>query len=377
MRIVVDENIAFAEEAFASFGEVELYPGREITNEILMSADILVVRSVTTVNETLLKGTKIKFVGTATIGWDHLDISYLKKNNIFYTSAAGCNSDAVAEYIFAAIYDIAGRRDITLKGKKMGIIGAGNIGGKVAQIASTQGLEVILNDPPLARKTGSPLYHPLQELYDSDILTLHVPLNTEGEDSTYHLFNKDNLKRLNDNIIILNTSRGAVIDNDILPHYIKKKGLITVLDVWENEPMLNKDLLSVTETATPHVAGYSVEGKINGTVMIYNALCRFIGYDPGWKYILPEPESTIITPVIEESVEKQIDQVIKSVYNIRRDDSEMRKALEMENRYIPAFFDLLRKKYTLRKEYRNYIVSSNDQSILNRLRGMGFGMIST
>jgi erythronate-4-phosphate dehydrogenase len=372
MRIIIDENIAFAEEAFTPFGKVGLYPGREITNDILKDADALIVRSVTVVNETLLKETKVKFVGTATIGWDHLDTRYLDKNNIFYTSAAGCNSDAVAEYVTAALYDIAARRSLSLKGKKIGLIGAGNIGTRVARIASSIGMEVKLNDPPLARESKSDKYLPLAELFDSDIITLHVPLNPDGEDKTYHLFNKDNLQLLKDNIIFINTSRGPVVDNDILPRFIKEKGLISVLDVWENEPMLNKELLSLTETASPHVAGYSVEGKINGTIMIYNALCNFAGYDPGWKYQTPPPVEEPIRAEDKGTLEEQIDSVIKSTYNVRKDDAELRKALDMEIRFIPAYFDLLRKKYPLRKQFFNYKVSSPSPDTLKILKGIGF-----
>jgi erythronate-4-phosphate dehydrogenase len=372
MRIIIDENIAFAEEAFTPFGKVGLYPGREITNDILKDADALIVRSVTVVNETLLKETKVKFVGTATIGWDHLDTRYLDKNNIFYTSAAGCNSDAVAEYVTAALYDIAARRSLSLKGKKIGLIGAGNIGTRVARIASSIGMEVKLNDPPLARESKSDKYLPLAELFDSDIITLHVPLNPDGEDKTYHLFNKDNLQLLKDNIIFINTSRGPVVDNDILPRFIKEKGLISVLDVWENEPMLNKELLSLTEIASPHVAGYSVEGKINGTIMIYNALCNFAGYDPGWKYQTPPPVEEPIRAEDKGTLEEQIDSVIKSTYNVRKDDTELRKALDMEIRFIPAYFDLLRKKYPLRKQFFNYKVSFPSPDTLKILKGIGF-----
>jgi erythronate-4-phosphate dehydrogenase len=372
MKLVVDENIAFAEEAFSPFGEVELYPGREITNDLLKDKDVLIVRSVTVVNEALLKNTSVKFTGTATIGWDHLDTNYLSRNNIAYTSAAGCNSDAVTEYVTAAIYDLAARHQFSLKGKKIGIIGAGNIGSRVAIIAEGIGMEIRLNDPPLARESKSDRYLPLDTLYDSDIITLHVPLNMEGADKTYHLFNEDNLQQLKDNCILINTSRGAVVENDILNYYIARKNLITVLDVWEDEPNLNKELLTAVETGSPHVAGYSYEGKVNGTIMIYNALCRFAGYDPGWKYTPPPPEDDIIEIPDTGTPEEQIDKAIKSTYDIRKDDDELRRALEMENRFIPAYFDLLRKKYPLRKQFNNYKVSAANPETEGILGKLGF-----
>jgi erythronate-4-phosphate dehydrogenase len=372
MKIIIDENIAFANEAFTNFGEVELHPGREITNEMLKDASVLITRSVTIVNETLLKETKVKFVGTATIGWDHIDTRYLNKNNIFFTSAAGCNSDAVAQYVTSSLFDIAAERKISLKDKKIGIVGVGNIGSRIEKITSSIGMEVKLNDPPLARLTKSDKYVPLGELYDCDIITLHVPLNSEGEDKTYHLFNEINLAKLKDNCILINTSRGPVIDNDILAQFIKEKNLITVLDVWEDEPMLNKELLSLTEIATPHVAGYSVEGKINGTVMIYEALCKFLGTDPGWKHIQPPPEEEVIETDSKKVPEEQINSVIKNTYDIKQDDAELRKALKMDSRYIPAYFDLLRKKYPLRKQFSNYKVSAGNPEVKHILSALGF-----
>jgi erythronate-4-phosphate dehydrogenase len=375
MKIVVDENIAFAKEAFSLFGEVELYPGREINNGILKDADVLIIRSVTTVNESLLKNTNIKFVGTTTIGWDHLDTVYLGKNNISYTSAAGCNSEAVAEYVIASLYDIASRKGISLLNKQIGIIGVGNIGSIVARYSHIIGMEVKLNDPPLARKNISGKYLPIEELFNSDIITLHVPLNMEGEDKTYHLFDEKKLEKLKEGSILINTSRGSVIDNDILPEYLKQKNITAVLDVWENEPLLNKELLALTDTATPHVAGYSAEGKINGTIMIYKALCTFAGYNPGWKYNPPPPEEDIIS-VSGNSVEQQVNNIIKYTYDIRKDDAELKKALTMDSMFIPAYFDLLRKKYILRKEYQNYKVSASHPEVKQILSGLGFRLIT-
>jgi erythronate-4-phosphate dehydrogenase len=216
MKIVADENISCAYEAFSPFGEVILLPGREITNKHLKDADALITRSVTIVNKELLEGTNIKFVGTATIGWDHIDIDYLSKNNVNFSSAAGCNSDAVTEYVFSAMFSIAAGKNISLRNKKLGVVGGGNIGSRVAEIAPSLGLEVILNDPPLKRKTGSDIYQPLDKIYDCDIITLHVPLNVSGEDKTVHLFNKKNLEMLKENSIFINTSRGSVVDNTSL-----------------------------------------------------------------------------------------------------------------------------------------------------------------
>ncbi len=375
MRIIADENIALANEAFSSFGEVELYPGRKISNKILQNADALIVRSITNVGEELLKDTPVKFVGTATIGWDHIDTAYLDSKEIRYATAAGCNSDAVAEYVTSALFDIAVKYKIALRNKKIGVIGAGNIGTRIARIAAGAGMEVLLNDPPLAEKTGSSKYLPLFELMNCDIITLHVPMNLSGIYKTFHLFNEKNLSLLKENTIFFNTSRGPVADNNALLDAIKKKNLVAILDVWENEPALNRELLSVTEIATPHIAGYSYEGKLNGTVMIYNELCRFAGYDPGWKIEPVEDNGQIIAAGKKGSDEEKINSVIKKVYDIREDDSELRNALSMDEKDIPAYFDTLRKNYRLRREFFNFKVTADkkDDRVIKALEGMRFG----
>ncbi|RPI66206.1 MAG: 4-phosphoerythronate dehydrogenase [Ignavibacteriales bacterium] len=362
MKIIADENIALASDAFSGFGEVELYPGRKITNEILKNADALVIRSITNVNEKLLKNTKVGFVGTATIGWDHLDTEYLDRTGIKYSSAAGCNSDAVAEYVTSALFDIAVKHKISLKDKKIGIIGTGNIGSRVARIAAAAGMNVLLNDPPLAKKTGSSKYLPLHELFKCDIITLHVPLNMTGKFKTFHLFDEENLSLLKDHTIFFNTSRGPVVDNNALLNIIKRKNLITILDVWEHEPKINKELLSLTEIATPHIAGYSFEGKINGTKMIYDELCRFAGFIPGWKYS-PQDIPELIELKKEGSFEERINGVIKNIYDIRTDDADLRKISGISDDEIPHYFDNLRKNYKLRREFFNYTVTSDEPDL--------------
>jgi erythronate-4-phosphate dehydrogenase len=371
LKIVADENISYAEEAFSHFGTVELYPGRNITNKLLRDADVLITRSVTMVNEELLKETRVKFVGTATIGWDHIDTAYLQKKNIYFTSAAGCNSDAVTEYVFSALYHIAAKNGLSLPGKKLGIIGAGNIGSRISGIASNLGMQVLLNDPPLFDKTRDPKYIPLQELYQCDIISLHVPLTMSGNYKTYHLFDQRNLSFLNKGVILINTSRGPVIDNAALPGYIIDKEITAVLDVWEHEPEMNKDLLSLAEIATPHIAGYSLEGKINGTAIIYNHLCNFYSYDPGWKYehqVIPVDPIEVIT---NGSAEDKINSVIEQVYNIRRDDQDLRKALKMQDSEIPRHFDHLRKIYPLRREFFNFEVKK-DPDVSEYLKALRF-----
>ena len=191
LKIIADENIEFVREAFSDIGRLTTLPGRKISKNDVLNADVLLTRSVTQVDEKLLAGTKIKFVGTATIGSDHIDKNYLADNSIFFTDAIGCNSDAVTEYIFTALFHIASQTGINIKDKTLGIVGVGNIGRRVAKVASTLGLEVLKNDPPLKRKSNSPEYLELDELLQADIITLHTPLIKEGIDKTHHLFDRE------------------------------------------------------------------------------------------------------------------------------------------------------------------------------------------
>jgi erythronate-4-phosphate dehydrogenase len=360
IKIIADENIEFLEEAFSTLGELTKLPGRKISNKELNDADVLLVRSVTQINKALLEGTKIKFVGTATIGNDHVDKDYLISNNIFFTDAAGCNSDAVTEYVFTALFQIAAEENINLRNKTIGIVGVGNIGGRIARLANAIGLKVLKNDPPLKRKTGSPEYLGLDELMDADIITLHVPLIKDGIDKTLHLFDNERLSKLKDGSILINTSRGSVIDNTALNEIIFHKKLRVILDVWENEPNINTGLLNRVKIASPHIAGYSLEGKVNGTVILYKALCDFLKEPSSWKPQLTAVNEEIIISDIE--VQQSLQEIFSSVYKIREDDLITRKIRGLEPKERKIYFDLLRKNYPLRREFPNYRVKLNKQN---------------
>ncbi len=371
IKIVADENIEFVKEAFSGFGTLTVLPGRKISKNDLLGADVLLVRSVTQVNESLLAGTKVKFVGTATIGSDHIDKDYLTSNNLFFTDAAGCNSEAVKEYVFTALYQIAEEQKLTLKNKTMGIVGVGNIGSRVARTANTLGVKVLKNDPPLKRKSNSDEYLELDELMQADIITIHVPLIKQGIDKTHHLFDKARLNKLKDGTILINSSRGSVIDNDALAKIISQKKLSVILDVWENEPNINRDLLNKVRIATPHIAGYSLEGKVNGTVILYKALCNYLKISSSWFPQLPSviDKITISNTELQQSLHK----IFSSIYNIRKDDFNVRKINEFDGKERGNYFDSLRKNYLLRREFTNYKVrlDSNNkelEEILNTLR---------
>lgn len=373
LRIIIDENIALAQQAFKQFGQVILLPGNKISNKELKKADILIVRSVTKVDKNLLKDAPVKFVGTATIGTDHIELDCLNNNNITFADAKGCNAYSVAEYVVTALLDLATKFNFKLKEKKLGIIGVGNIGGKVTKFAEALGMTVLLNDPPLQRIGDKRKFVQLDEIINSDIITLHVPLNKAGIDKTLHLFDKELLKKLNDNTILINTSRGAVIDNSKLSEIVKEKNFKVVLDVWENEPNVNIDLLNNVVIGTSHIAGYSWEGKINGTLMIYNALCNFLAVEKSFK---PEEKyiaNREIDLIESQSIEQTLNELISKVYNIKKDNKLMKQMVNKSKDEQSLYFSGLRKNYPIRREFSNYTIkmfkdNSEIKKILEQFR---------
>lgn len=373
IKIVIDENVALAKEVFSGMGEVKLLPGRKIDKNSLKNADALVVRSITKVNKDLLEGTAVKFVGTATIGTDHIDLEYLSTNGIQFAGAKGCNADAVTEYFFAAVFDILSSGKISLDNNlTLGIVGIGNIGSRVAKVAETFGFKVLKNDPPLERMHGSRGFVPLEEILSADIITFHVPLNMEGKDKTYHLMDYEKLSMLKENCIIINSSRGPVIDNYDLKKILNEKKITAVLDVWENEPSIDASLLNLVEIGTPHIAGYSFEGKLNGTKMIYSALAGFMGIrqNPEWVSLSPALPDHILNINTDIDPVESINQTIKKVYDIRKDSLNLREMNRLPEDRRGAFFDQLRKEYPLRRELKNYTVrlSGKDPHLENILR---------
>jgi len=367
MKIIVDENISFGKEAFKQFGEVVLINGRKISNAHLKDSDALIVRSITNVNKELLSGAKIKFVGTATIGTDHIDADYLGKNNIVFASAAGCNSYAVTEYVFSTITNLVNKHKIKLEGLSIGVIGYGNIGTKICADAEALRLRVFKNDPPVKRKTGRKDFYKLEEALSCDIVTFHVPLNKGGEDNTYHMLNEKNISLIKEGTILINSSRGPVIDNNALKERLLiKKDILTVLDVWEKEPDYDADLINLVELATPHIAGYSFEGKTNGTVMIYSALCKFLNILPTWKPELSAVSNNQIDINGDETTEKMLSKIFNKSYKVADDDKLLRKGSLLPVKEKINHFDSLRKNYRLRRELNNYTVklkNGNDKTL--------------
>ena len=378
MKIVVDANIPFAEQCFSSIGDVQVVPGRQITRGVAADAHVLVVRSITSVNEDLLRGTAVKFVGTSTIGFDHIDRDYLAANDIGFASAPGSNANSAAEYVIAGLLETAQKYDIDLEEKSLGIIGVGNVGGRVAEKAAALGMGLVLNDPPLARQTGDEKYRPIEELFDCDFITIHTPLTREGIDKTYHLADKEFFESLKERCVFINASRGAVVETGALKSAILSGRLRgVVLDVWENEPNIDLELLKMVDIGTPHIAGYSLDGKIAGMIMIYKAVCDHFGFDAQSDvddFIPAPPIHELRVNIGEYRAIDVVASAVQKIYDIRRDDARLRWVWEKPEYKRSDYFDGLRKNYPVRREFHNttILLKSGHTSLEKKLTGIGF-----
>ncbi len=362
MKIVADEEIPQLQHYFGGSNELVLKSGRSIAREDLIDADILIVRSITPVSESLLKNTSIKFVASVTTGYDHLDINYLDKNNIRWAIAAGCNATAVVEYVISVVATLQKQGLLPNKNINAAVIGVGHIGNQVVEKLKILGFEVVQCDPLRAMQDKSFASVPLENLQDLDFITLHTPLTNESNYPTYHMIEQNFLQRQKPGCVLLNTGRGAVINFSDLKQY--GKHLHWCLDVWENEPRIDQEILQSSMISTPHIAGYSVQSKYRGVEMIYQAAVK--------KHIFPDNKITPLPyPVKEINFEKPITtwrDVILEIYDPMRTSQIMKDAL-LNNK---TSFDFLRKNFIERFEFGyvkllcNYLANEN-QIILSQL----------
>ncbi|MBQ4814500.1 4-phosphoerythronate dehydrogenase [Pseudoalteromonas luteoviolacea] len=369
MKILADQNMPLVEEFFSSLGRVERYDGRTVTAEQVQAADVLLTRSITQVNANLLaQAHNLKFVGTATIGVDHIDQTYLSERGIAFSSAPGCNAIAVAEYVISALYAYSQDRDVLLRGKKLAIVGVGNIGKCLAQKLKYSGIELILCDPVRAQEGTLDEHVDIDTaLAEADFVTFHVPLVKSGEHQTKHLLNEKRIKALKPGMLIINASRGDVIDNQaLLQAKQSKQQLELVLDVWENEPAILTALMDECLYTSVHIAGHTLEGKARGTQMLYEALCKTLKLAP-----TKQLEAFLPIPVIGHcSLNETLDEtdygrIVHMIYDIRRDNGLMRANLESQG------FDVLRKQYPVRREFSTLSVSA-PQAHQQKLQQLGF-----
>lgn len=381
MQFVVDDEIPFGWEAFSHLGSVTLLPGRAMTRDALRDADALIVRSVTRVDAALLADTNVQFVGTATTGVEHVDQEYLAARNIGFAAALGCNANAVAEYVLTALLVTAHTKNLVLNGKTLGIIGAGRIGSLVAAKAPALGLQTLLHDPPLARTTGNRRYRPFSEILQADFVTLHVPLTLDGPDVTYHLIGTDELARMAPSSILLNTARGEVVDNAVLLEALTGGTTAgAVMDVWEREPSINWDLLTHVTVGTPHIAGYSADGKIKATAMLYHACCGFWGIEPAWTPpqdlpmpLTPGPVPQAAFDATGKNFQALAHEILTTLYDLPGDHTRMQDILAAPEPLRPQAFDQLRRNYFHRREFACSPISikGGDRNLFAQLQTLG------
>lgn len=342
MKVIIDNKIPFIQEAIHQIADEVIYaPGRDFTPALVKDADALIIRTRTRCNRALLQGSSVRFIATATIGFDHIDTEYCREAGIAWSNAPGCNSASVAQYLMSSLLLLQLIRGKQLQGLTLGIIGVGNVGTKIIQVAQELGMRVLLNDLPRQDKEGNSNFSSLQTLAEEcDILTFHVPLYKEGKYKTLHLADDAFFRLLKRRPVIINTSRGEVIETNALLNALENN-LISdaIIDVWENEPDINLTLLNKAFLGTPHIAGYSADGKANATRMSLDALCRFFHLKADYRITPSEPENPVITAATPAEAYLQM-------YDPRR-DSEALKA-------HPELFETLRGDYPLRREKEAY-----------------------
>ncbi len=377
IKIVIDNKIPMIKGVLEPFADVSYCNPFDINSEVVKDKDALIIRTRTKCNESLLKNSTVKFIATATIGYDHIDTNYCDSNNIKWMNAPGCNSASVNQYIASAIVTIANKKNLDLTKTTIGIVGVGNVGSKIARTAKLLGMSVLLNDPPRARKEGQAGFVELNELVEkSDIITFHVPLIKEGVDKTYHMADDAFFNKLKSEKIIFNSSRGAVVETAAFKNAIKNgKVKAALLDVWEKEPDIDLELLNLVDIATPHIAGYSADGKANGTAACINGVSDYfnLGVEQNWYPVeIPSPVNNKQFTIECEGKTKQqiLTEIVLYTYDILSDDATLRASVET--------FEKQRGSYPIRREFPYYEVKLNNSSkeIEETVKNLGFTVLS-
>lgn len=365
MRIVADENIPLLDAFFSGFGEIRRYPGRTLDRAAVADADILLVRSVTRVTRALLEGTPVRFVGTCTIGTDHLDLAYLNEAGIQWSSAPGCNARGVVDYVLGSLLTLAEIEGADLRQRTYGVVGAGQVGGRLIKVLRGLGWNVLVCDPPRQVAEGGD-YVSLDEIVARcDVISLHTPLNKTGDLPTWHLFDRARLLDLKQGTWLINAARGPIVDNTALREVLlEREDLQAVLDVWEQEPLVDVELADLCVIGTPHIAGYSLDGRQRGTAQIYQALCAHLGQSPSIRLddLLPKPWLAHVTLDAATDPAWALNMLCRGVYDPRRDDADFRRSLVGDSATQRLAFDALRKHYPLRREIDSLSVRIDGES---------------
>ena len=376
MLIVADENIPLLDEFFAGFGEIRRLPGRGIDAAAVADADLLLVRSVTQVDRALLEGSAVKFVGTCTIGTDHLDLDYFQQAGIAWASAPGCNARGVVDYVLGSLLVLAEQQGVDLASRTYGVIGAGQVGSRLLKVLRGLGWGVLVCDPPRQAAEGGDFVSLQQVLDECDVISLHTPLERLGEHPTHHLFDSLRLAALKPGSWLINASRGAVVDNQALRELLTQRSdLQVVLDVWEGEPQADVELAALCRIATPHIAGYSLDGKLRGTAQIYQALCQHLGVASSIELaqLMPAPWLSELTIDASAAPAWALASICRAVYDPRRDDADFRRSLQGDAATRRAAFDGLRKHYPMRREIDGVkvCVKGDAPALVNLVQALG------
>lgn len=375
IRIVADDKIPFLKGAFEGVAQVKYLPGAQISRNDLMDADALITRTRTRCNKELLEGTPVRFIATATIGYDHIDTEYCDTRGIKWTNAPGCNSSSVQQYIVSTLLYLVKQNKLDPKKMTLGVVGVGNVGSKVATAAEALGMRVMLNDPPRQRSENNPLFVELdQVLEESDVISLHVPLNKGGRDNTWEIVNEEFTGRMKKGAVLINTSRGSVIKEEAVLNALDSAVLSDViLDVFPEEPVISPRLLEAITLATPHIAGYSMDGKANGTSMSVQALSRFfnLGMENWFPEAIPEPpQLELLADASQGKLYEVLWEIFRETYDVTVDSENLRND--------PGAFENLRGNYPLRREQSAYSVRlfQGYEEISTILDLLGFSVLS-
>lgn len=356
MRIVADENIPLLDDFFAASGRITRLPGRAISAADVENADVLLVRSVTQVDRTLLAASSVRFVGTCTIGTDHLDLAYFAQAGIQWASAPGCNARGVVDYILGSLLALAEHTGAQLSQRTYGVVGAGQVGARLVRAMRALGWRVLVCDPPRAAGAADEAgeYCSFAELLSQcDVISLHTPLTLAGPLATRHLLGAAQLQSLSKGAWLLNASRGPVVDNAALYQtLLQRPDLQVVLDVWEGEPLVDVPLAALCHIATPHIAGYSLDGKLRGTGQIYQAFCAWQQQAATIQLaeLMPKPWLAAIELDAQCNPSWALATLCRAVYDPRRDTADFRRSLQGDPGERRAAFDALRKHYPHRRE---------------------------
>lgn len=375
IRIVADHKIPFLKGALEGVAELVYLPGGEITRDDLLDADALITRTRTKCDRSLLEGTRVSFIASATIGYDHIDTNYCKEAGIRWTNAPGCNSSSVRQYMVSTLLYLASEKGLKLNTLTLGIVGVGKVGSKVATAAEALGMKVLLNDPPRALKEGGAAFVSLEKLQqEADVITLHVPLNRGGRDNTLELVNRAFIERIRPGTILVNSSRGGVVcESDLIEGIRSGKLSDVILDVFQGEPLINSDLLELLTLATPHIAGYSLDGKAKGTMMSVRAVSKHfgLGFNEWQPQDIPAPEqSQLFGDATSGNINELLWEIFRSTYDVRADDARLREH--------PEAFESLRGNYPFRREPEAYTVRlfQGYDDLNKTLEALGFSVLA-